>query len=238
MTFAAFTEICEEDQVWIPQYLAEVERLGMPFGIYLDRCSLDTKALFIDHPLRVVWVSQDDPTLEYTEQHKQTVFDALAKTAEFRWLVHWNIDEVWERDAPRKLAWNADRDEDYLMVQWVNCWEDQAHVRIDGQFYYSKRVKFYNVSDGRRWKFDHPITHGCKLVGADGVPQHDSQVKSGHSHLVCLHTGLMTRELRELHKARWDRIYTTAVGNNPYKFWDYCLNEAEYPATVVPNPYR
>lgn len=39
-----------------------------------------------------------------------------------------------------------------------------------------------------------------------------------------------------MHKARWDRIYTKAVGANPYKFWDYVL-DPEITQVVVENPY-
>lgn len=238
---AAFTAVCEEDGRWVDQYLGEAERLGILFGVHFDRCSQDLKERFLEHPLCVVARSQDDPTIEYDEKHKQDVFDAMAERADYRgwmWLLHWDIDEIWEKNAAAKLESLADRGEEYLYVRWVNCWGDLDHIRIDTMFEKAPRVKLYNVSEGRRWVFDHPITYGCKFADAEGNILAHERSRPGNTDIVCLHTGLMTRELRESHKARWDRIYTAAVGNNPYGFWDYCLKEEEYPPVVVSNTYR
>jgi hypothetical protein len=39
----------------------------------------------------------------------------------------------------------------------------------------------------------------------------------------------MTREMREMQKVRWDKIYSEATGDkNPYGFWDYLLDEEKY----------
>lgn len=240
MSFAAFVEVCQEDAWLIPQFVHEVERMDMPFAMHFDKCSDELKDRLRKHPLCVGSVHFDSPGVEYTEKHKQAVFDLLNYQHRWDWLVQWNIDEIWEKDAPAKLKQAAKKHKaaDYLLVQWVNCWGDLDHIRVDTLFASAKRVKLYNVQGNRRWGFDHPITHGCKLIDDKTGPRAKTEIKGEHSEVVCLHTGLMTRELRELHKARWDRIYTAAVGNNPLGFWDYCLNETEYPPTVVENPYR
>lgn len=233
MSFAAFIEICEEDGWLTSQLTAEVERLDMPFAVHFDRCGDELKDRLRKHPLCVGSVHQDS-LIEYTEQHKQAVFDLLATQHRWHWLIQWNIDEIWEKDAPEKLraVTKMHPKPDYLQVQWVNCWGDLEHVRVDGQFEKSLRVKLYNVSGDQRWYFDHPITHGCKLVGVS------REATLAVTDLVCLHTGLMTRKLREQHKARWDRIYSKAVGNNPYHFWNYCLDEENYPPVITANTYR
>lgn len=234
---AAFIEICEEDAWLMDQLLAEVERLEMPFGIHLDRCSEGTKKRMKKHRLCVASFEQNDPKKEYTEQHKQVIFDKLSALKKYNWLVQWNADEIWEKDAPAKFPEYLARPEEYLYVRWINCWGDLQHIRVDSVFGGAVRVKFYNVSGRRRWTFDHPITHGCKLLDRSGKAKAVEEVSSWKGELVCLHTGLMTREAREFRRSRWDRIYTKAVGNNPYGFWEYGLMEEEYPPTIVPNPY-
>ena len=238
-TVAAMVQICEEDARWASQFMEEVTRLDIPFAMHFDRCSDGLKDRIRRHPLCVGSVTQDDPSLEFTERHKQAVFDLLSTQQRWQWLLQWDIDEIWERDAPEKIAKLAKRkEEDNLLVQWVNCWGDRAHIRVDTVFAAAPRLKFYNVGGNRRWWFDHAITYGCKLNDDKTGMRSKESVKSAHSGIVCLHTGLMTRELREHHKTRWDRIYSAAVGANPYHFWEYCLMEDEYPPTVIPNPHR
>lgn len=234
LDFATYLTICEEDAHWIPQYLAGMERMDLPFGVYFDRCSGDTKRRLTDHPLCLASVSQDDPAIEYDEMAKQNAFDALLKHRP-RWIIYTDSDELWERDAPAKFSELLKMKCDYARGFWVNCWDDLEHVRVDTIFCGAKRVKFYNVQDNRRWRFDHKITNGAKLIGGDGLPT--PYAKKGETDIVCLHTGLMTHELRVQHKARWDRIYTAAVGANPYGFWNYCLDYETYPPKIEPNPY-
>lgn len=40
----AFTSICQEDERWVDQYLAEVDRLKMDFCVHFDRCSSSLKS--------------------------------------------------------------------------------------------------------------------------------------------------------------------------------------------------
>lgn len=240
-TMCAFTPFCEEDAHWLDQYMEECERINIPFVLHFDRCSTKTKdrvltssigkRLCADHTV------QDNMDKEYTEQDKQEAMNRV-KAMEFLWALHWDIDEVWEKDVRAKFEDVVNnRTEDYLKVAWVNCWNDPEHIRVDTQFNRPPRVKLYNLQRGRKWKFDHPIIYGCKLMDNKGnTPHHYGTC--GDTDIVCLHQGLMTRELREFHKARWDRILTTAVGNNQYGFWNLCLDEVNHPPTVVPNPYR
>lgn len=233
----AFTPFCEDDAWLLPQYLNEMERLGINFVVHFDRCSAATKLQVLNHHLCIGYRSQDNLHLEYTEQHKQKIFDLVTSLNRYKWALHWDIDEVWEKAAPDKLDALLFSEADYLRVAWVNTWGDMQHIRIDPpNFQGIRRVKLYNISEGRKWKFDHAVTYGCKLMDTNGNCP-DDNAAIGETSLVCLHTGLMTRELRLKHKERWDRVYGTAIGRNPYQFWDYCLDEVAHPPTIIKNPY-
>lgn len=116
----------------------------------------------------------------------------------------------------------------------------------------------------RRWIFDHPITNGPKLFEqlrvCSPLVKRPSKIKRSRGRvilpsddpvvvwnqiletrlcvrhdLVCLHWGLFDRATRELHKERWDRIYSKAVGSNPYGLWKEALDETNL--KVVPHNY-
>ena len=222
-----FTCICEEDAIWIDQYLAEIERLDLPYATHLDRCSNRTKARMTSHANCIGFDEQNNHAIEFEERHKQGVFDLVAG-AGYQWALAWDIDETWERDAPKKIASLSDVDADYLTCRWLNLWNDAQHIRIDGAFEKGHRVKFYRLD--RTWRFDHPITNGAKNDSPDTA--------LGRLDLVCLHHGLMTRELRLQHKERWDRIYSTALrgDQNPYGFWKFACDESIEP-TVIRHGY-
>jgi hypothetical protein len=224
----AFTSICEEDKEWIDSYLDEVRRLQMPFMIHFDRCSEETKRELINTKYCHGWSEQNDHKVEFTEQHKQKAFD-LVVDRDYQWAMAWDIDETWEKNIDHDLEEIPRLKVDYVTTNWINVWNDSSKIRIDGSFGVGKRVKFYNLH-GRRWRFDHPITNGCKLVDIDGKPLDNTT--GIHYPLTCLHWGLMTKELRLQHKERWDRIYSTAVGSNPYGFWNLALDESITPVLV------
>ncbi len=236
MTICAFTPFCEPDvDLWAGQYLAECERLDMPFVVHLDRCSKESWLRFKRHRLCRGITRQDIKLMEYTEQHKQMALDEVTRLG-YDWALHWDSDETWETNAPAKLTEIcATATADYLQVLWVNLWGDDGHIRVDAEFNRPPRVKLYNLQDGRRWHFDHPITYGCKLVDGDGTTPHGHGAM-GTTDLACLHHGLKTEELRKMHAERWDRIYGKAVGSNPYGFWHWAMNQAVTPH-VIENPY-
>lgn len=227
----AFTSVCEEDRCWLPQYVAEAERLRLPFVMLFDRCSPATIDLAAGHPLCVRWLLRTQRDGEFDERCKQPAFDVVVRLG-YQWAMAWDVDETYEADAPRKIAEITELKADWVDVRWLNLWEDVHHVRTDGPFQSGHRMKFYNLQDGRTWQFDQPCVNGAKLKSVNWVG-----VEAKHD-LVCLHHGMMTRELRELHKERWDRIYNTATrgDGNPYGFWNYALDEATYPPTVRPYP--
>jgi hypothetical protein len=239
MTIAVYSSICEEDACWIDQYLAEVSRLGLRFAINLDRCSIATGARLIAHHRCLGHVFQSDPAIEFNEMHKQKAFDIVVR-AGFKWAMAWDVDETYERDAPRKLAEIDAMDADYIDTPWHNLWNDPRYVRIDGPFASGHRVKFYNLKR-RQWRFTHMITNGPKIVDEKGDPLADCKnpvrERSTRYDLNCLHWGMLTREMRLQHKERWDRIYSKAVGSNPYGFWNYACDEIAYPPEVMEHDY-
>jgi hypothetical protein len=236
MNVCAFTSLIEEDACWLPQYLREAERLAMPFAMLLDRCSEATAELVRSHPLCVGVARRDAAAGEFTEDCKQAAFD-IAVASGATWAMAWDCDETYERDAPRKIAEIAALDVDYVDVRWVNLWGDARHVRTDGPFGGGHRVKFYHLRR-RRWKFTHTITNGPKMVDRRGevVSDPSPRERAAKHDLVCVHWGMYTPELRRAHKERWDRIYTAAVGNNPYGFWSYAI-ETEDQAVLVEHDY-
>lgn len=227
---AAFTAVCQADARWIPQYLAETERLDIPFVMLFDRCSDDLINSTMDHVNCIGSYTQSDPKFEFIEMLKQPLLDRICELG-YDWAMAWDIDETYERDAPTKLEL-LDLDEygyyDILDTPWKNLWDSPTQIRVDGSFSEGHRVKFYNLQKERRYHFDSPITNGAKLIGRD--------MDLAKFNLVCLHWGMMTHDLRVEHKERWDRIYSKAVGKNPYGFWKDALDPTITP-TLIPNEY-
>lgn len=216
MTICAYTAVCEEDACWVHQYLDEAERLSMPFCVHLDRCSIHTRRLLTLHPLCRGETYGDGK--EFRETDKQGVFDLAVKSG-VDWVMAWDVDETWEPRFADKVK-RLDLAVDYVDCPWLNLWEDAGTVRIDGPFSEGHRVKFYNTASTERWKFKSAVVNG---------PSGPPSLRLGTASVVCIHHGLMTHELRVQHKARWDRIYSAAVGSNPYGIWNYSLAYGEYP---------
>lgn len=237
MCIAAYTSVCEEDTEWIDGYLKEAERLIIPFAIHLDRVSGATKRRLIEHHLCIGYTEQTNPLIEFNELHKQGVFDIVWR-AGFTWAMGWDVDEVYAPNTFELLPRLLESKADYVDIKWVNFWGDEDHIRVDGPFSEGHRQKFYRLDGGMVWRFYDPTVNGPKGVWCDSRLRARKPVEFRFHELVCLHKGLMTRRLRELHKARWDRIYRKAIGRNPYKIWNHALDEDKYPPVVIPNPYR
>lgn len=224
----AFTAVCEEDAHWLPQYLAEAERLSMPFVMLFDRCSVSTQHLVAGHPLCVDAAFRDESAGEFVETCKQHALDAVKRLG-YAWAMAWDVDETFARAAPDRIdqACRLNIDTvDCIDVRWVNLWGDDRHVRVDGPFGSGHRTKFYNLLRSQ-YTFLSPTVNGPtsdKRARAMVVRRHD---------IVCVHHGNMLREWRASKKERWDRIYTAAAGRQPYGFWDYMCDEETYPPVVA-----
>lgn len=238
----AYTSICEEDRDWIDQYLSEIERLNINFVIHFDRCSEGTKKRLWTHPRCLAQDAQDNPEIEFTEQHKQGVFNQIVSMPDVNWALAWDIDETWEHDAPQKLRdIGKSGDYDYIDCPWLNLWDGPQHIRIDGPFASGHRVKLHNLRGSYKWVFNHPITNGPSAYASEAnhyIAVTSDMLMLGKADLVCLHHGMMTPELRRFHKARWDRIYNTALrgDQHTYGFWRDAI-ETEDSAITVKHGY-
>lgn len=231
MRVCAFTSVCQEDLGWVDQYIIEAERLHIPFAIHLDRCNIQDFSKLVNHRLCRGYSRQNKGYIEFNETHKQEVMDIAATTGS-TWLMAWDIDETYATDLSFLDDPMLQMSHDYINVRWLNLWEDTDHVRVDGPFGSGHRDRFYNNRSGQ-WVFNHKVVNGPKLK-VRGIFAGSNARELKYHDFICLHHGMMTRELREFHKERWDRIYGVAVGKNPYGFWDYALNETEYPPVVKP----
>lgn len=227
MTVCAFTAVCGEDRDWLRQYIWEAERLEMPFVILLDRFPARPKIL--NHRLCVRVLERHESEGEFTEQAKQPLLDTVQQLG-YSWALAWDVDETYEHFGPGVLPKYADYGTmnyvDFMTMRWLNLWETPSHVRVDRGYADMRRVKLLNLGGGRQWVFDHPVTNGPKLVGRTPVGYDSTK--------VCLHHGMMTAELRRLHKKRWDRIYSTALRGdpNPYNFWREMVETEDQAVTV------
>jgi hypothetical protein len=173
--------------------------------------------------------------LPFNEKHKQKVLDLVQDKKRFKWAMPWDIDETWDKNAPEGLTALQSLDVDYVMLGWQNLWNDPQHIRVDGPMK-CYRDKLYNLRSGR-FEFMSAVVNGPTLHA--GGAEKATVTFHRTWDVVCLHWGLMTRELREQHKARWDAVYGQPVcgGRNPYGIWDWALNEKDYPPRIEPNPY-
>ncbi len=234
MRVCAFTAVCSEDLVWVNQYLEEAERLKMPFVLLSDRCTKRETRRLRWHPLCHGCMARPVGSPEFDESCKQPLMDLLA-AVQAEWAMAWDIDETYATDAPHILPSLLTMDTEIIDVKWVNLWDSPEYIRIDGPFQGGHRSKFLNLRSGV-WRFTHKIINGPKLF--DAVKRDTlkaARLEKRHD-FVCLHFGMMTLELRLLHKQRWDRIYTVAVGEQPYGFWNYSLDPA-YPPLLKKHDY-
>lgn len=204
----AVTPMCEEDAQWLPQYLAEVERLQMHFAVHFDRCSKEFRDRVKAHPLYIGCTLNVHGT--YEERFREGPLRVLEK-AKFGVAVFMDMDETFEPAFGSKLAKFVRHPWDCARIYWYNMWEDTETIRLDNPSN-PHRMKLFRLGEAN-WTF--------KGITVDPYP--DRKVCTGNTNMVSFNWGLMSQELREMHKRRWDTIYAKAVGKNPYGFWDYIL---------------
>lgn len=231
-TICAFTAVCEEDAFWLPQYLREARRTGIPFVMHFDRCSEETKDLVKASQMCMGHTEQNRPEVEFDERHKQEPFDAVARL-KFDWAMAWDVDETWMGNIRNVLVELVLLDVDWINFNWINLWENVSQHRAD---VWGHRDKMFNLQAGRQWKYCSPIVNGPKLLGSNGQPLNGG-THAQRRDVVCFHHGMMTHELRVQHKARWDRIYGRTIYNgNPYGFWNMMLDYDGHPPKIEPVP--
>lgn len=236
---AGFTSVCEEDVGFLPRYLVEAERLQLPFVMHFDKCSQETKDLVSAHPMCIGTTSYDSDEW-FNELHKQEALDKVISLG-YKWAINWDVDETFEKEARVKFDSLAERREDAVLdYKWVNLWEDEDHIRVDGPMAQGHRTRIYNLQHNYIWKFYNPKINGAAAFERNGRKTFlRKEVGIGKIDLVCLHWGMMTQAMRLAHKERWDKLYGkhTDNGKNPYGFWEWASDETITPVTA-PNGYK
>lgn len=235
----AYTPVCQEDEGWVGQYLDEVSRLGVAFAVHFDRCDDTLKKRMTSSWRCIGHTSQDDPDIEYRESCRDPLMKIL-RFADVTLAMLWDIDETWERQALVKLRdLDGYKGFDNAYVHWYNLWDTEGDttthplsIRLDNPSN-PYRLKIHRLDSEVDW-----VWRGGVVVDPYPKGREASTLHSFHSDLVCLHHGLKTRELREQHKARWDRVYGHHLGKNPYTYWDYLLDEVNHPPVLGRNLYE
>jgi hypothetical protein len=239
-----FTPVSGEDASYCNQYLADIDRLGFPFTVYLDRCSNDLKNKLTSHPLCAGYVANDNKRREFSEKDRQQPMDMLMDRT--LWAVSMDFDETWERDAKVKFeCLRSHSNYTHAKVKTAHLWETPEFIRVDQHCRASHADRCYNLKF--RHVFLSGVTNGPRTVVSK--QENQAQRNFGYTYkdcmpedrsigfetgITCLHWGLMTRELRLMHKERWDRIYShpDTGGGNPYGTWKKFLDEETYPPIV------
>ncbi len=226
-----FVSVCQDDLHYLSDWVRWTA--PCPFVVLFDRCPTATWGQVFDHPRCRGTYAQEDPAVEFEERLKQPLLNRALEVAD--WAFGLDVDERLEEGFFSKLLAALDAAEalpkggaDYAQFRWLNLWNDRQHIRRDGEWLSHKRACCYR-GQGRQWVFDHPITNGAKLQGRTGTMHYTGEP-------AILHAGMMTAALRREHKARWDRIYGTALNGdkNPYGFWNWAI-ETEGAAEVAPH---
>lgn len=225
MNICAFTSVCGEDERWLEQYLDEIDRLRMPFAMLLDRCPREMYTRVRGCQWCIGTVAQEGK--EFEESDKQKVLDLFQDRGTFDWALAWDIDETWHRDFKHRVEVLDQDKADIFSTPWVNLWNHPKYIRTDGHIGTRRREKFLSLR--KRWRWLDPITNGPYpfLPYGAAPPATIEQID-----LPCIHWGFITPELRREHKARWDRIYTAAVGRNPYPIFTEIVDESQVPVLV------
>lgn len=241
MKIGACIMINEEDCVlWLDQLLRELERMPIEASWYLDHCSDKHKERIRNHQKTVSVIIEDDA--QFLEPFRQKPFRVL-QSLKYDWIVMWDSDETWEKDAPKTLVKELGEQECVIGTStMVTAWEKgkRFYLRDDGPFDHTQktsqthRVRFYKGDQDWRW-LDR-ITQGPALhVYGERI----ELTPMFHTKTAIIHWGYSTEELREQHRKRWDNNYVYAIGRNPYGLWDFVCDKNIKPRLIkFPQKYE
>lgn len=209
------------DERHFGRFYAELTRLGFPFVAHFDHCCANTKFRFTSHPLCCGWSSDDDPKSFFDESFRQRALDVLLATKQFTHMIHMDVDETMEKDAPELIMEIARSGVDVAKFRCLDLWgredDERLRYRVDGVFQGSRREKVFKLV-GNRLQYPHPTAHAPNVyVGG----KDRSLAKVMETDVKILHWGIMNLEEAKFHQQRWDEIYTRKVGNNPYGGYQY-----------------
>lgn len=215
--------VCDGDERHFARFYAELTRLGFPFVAHFDHCCSNTKFKFQAHPLCTGWSTDDDPKSFFDESFRQQALDVLVATRRFTHMIHMDVDETLERDAPEMILEIARSGVDVAKFRCLDLWGDDLHYRVDGVFAGSRREKVFKLL-GNKLKYPHPTAHAPNVT-PEGGKRGDARVVE--TDVKILHWGIMNLEDAQFHKDRWDAIYTRKVGSNPYGGYTYYFDSAK-----------
>lgn len=224
----AFT-ICDGplgDEKHFSRFEAELERLGFPFAVNFDHCSIATKQRFGKHPLCIGSHANDDPQNKFGEHHRQPALEILLEEG-FEWMFQMDVDETLEHRAPERIREFTTLGADVVVVRCLDLWGDgkpPLYYRTDGPLQGSQREKLFNLRVDPKIHYYHPTVHAPRLRPSGREPTLLKRYD-----FCILHWGLMTQEDVIFHCDRWDRIYKNHVGRNPYGFYEYLRDPAANP---------
>jgi len=217
----AYVMFCEEDTIWLDDFLVNAEMIDVDIAWQLDHCSDKTKQKIKDFK-NTVWIKEE--TEPYLESFRQNPFYAL-KELGYKWAFHWDIDERWDISANLQQDFKDAEEKGAKVIQFpmFTAWGNK--LRVDSIFNPKKshsqtlRERAYYTQEDWRWR-DKIIVSPFHFIKG----KVDKAYKRHYGKSVIVHYGYSTEELREHHKKRWNDNYTRAVGKQPYDFWDYITN--------------
>lgn len=213
--YVVCTPICQEDfDLWVDQFLANVERLGLEVAWYADGL-LSSSALWLGAQRSTVGVVTGPPMLELGERVREATME-VARRSGAEWWVRLDSDERLEPN---------DWDEAVKLMEgvttptafdcpWYNFWNTSSTLVMADQHMsprFNTRRTLHCMKWGTRWHFPyHRVASAYSSAPVEIKP----------CDLRVLHYGFSTPELRAKHKERWDKIYDP----NPYGMWDSVLS--------------
>jgi hypothetical protein len=218
---------------WFGQLLPELTRFDVKVAWILDHCSKETKQIVNDFPLTVGVKLRDGKEEIFREKWRQDGLEPLRK-AGCKWALLWDTDDTFYGNAPdiiKKAVEGETRPAG--LIRRISIWDvdGQQFVRVDGPFSptgngtQTNRAILYNLDYELIWMDN--VTHGPHSFLNGEEVSGEFQVEA-----YSIHWGLKDHELRKEHKIRWDTNYTSAIGRNPYKLWDYTLDESITPEYI------
>lgn len=212
MRIGAAICICEQDAHYLPALLPELERMNVDVAWLANNCSDETVKILNDFT-RTVGVHRHEGI--FNNCLRNYPLDILKK-AGYDWCIQWDADEMWEKDAPQKLQ-TILRDQILIQVRMAHVWEKDGNWLTTD--WASERDRIYNLK--YQWLYLQRVVAGATLIDAELITTPED--------IWMIHWGYSSKEKREHHKKRWDRIHGNSTGKNPYGMWDTITQEGYEP---------
>ncbi len=218
--------ICERDaQLFLPRLLQNLNDLGVGASWYCDNLFQESLREIRESDRTVGMFVENNHRIRYSENHRLYPSD-IAKESGAEWALRIDADEtVMLRDwkvVPELISQGRKQ----WRGPWYNVWEDiSPHpiIRVDSPLEPDRCSRIMLLPlQGVRWTFRHPIASAYSDVD---VPEDRCDIR-------VIHWGFSTKELRQDHRERWDRLYRP----NPYQLWNEVCDESKSPVLFPLDP--